>query len=439
MNSNLNFKLSCVVIMFTSSVAFAEGLESKITPELQFSSDSKNEVLKAGIQYHPAQKITKDIPDIPLSHRQSLMDSIFSLYTKIPTSKENPNESDIDKNISSWRIGIGYDTTLGSYSEDGHYKKLRLALNADGGFNTFSYTPNGNASNKKETTKASFSSDISLYYFIGKNNFQYVPQLKVSYNRNTKEAEKVGVVSVDTTSNLTLAKNMIISPPSATPEIQYRLAVPIIYNRNSSSFFQAKDIPHPRRLLQKIKADTDPSTTPVSGYIWQKFGSDLQSKLNASESDTIIDLLVSGLNDVLQDQKLYEKSRFKDIDLGAVTKSYAAIKSNEGENLLQLNRLLLQDTYKDDVISQENADAFGIGPSIAYKMVGEDNSYVPEGKVSRLVSKLFFYYYPTLLKGGGRIGVAPFIDTRISGEDKRERMDYGVLVELRVGANLWDY
>jgi hypothetical protein len=60
-------------------------------------------------------------------------------------------------------------------------------------------------------------------------------------------------------------------------------------------------------------------------------------------------------------------------------------------------------------------------------------------KVQRARAEMFFYWFPSGLKSGGRIGLAPFIDVRTHGTDELRGVEYGGLIDLRLGTNLLEY
>lgn len=82
---------------------------------------------------------------------------------------------------------------------------------------------------------------------------------------------------------------------------------------------------------------------------------------------------------------------------------------------------------------------FGFGPSLKYTLTGDKGDYLPGDKVQRARGEWFFYWFPSDLKAGGRIGIGPYVDYRVSGADDLHETEYGALVDLRLGAKLLDY
>ena len=80
----------------------------------------------------------------------------------------------------------------------------------------------------------------------------------------------------------------------------------------------------------------------------------------------------------------------------------------------------------------------GFGPALRYTWTGAAGDFTPGTRVQRARFEGFVYWFSTGDKGG-RIGVAPFVDVRVTGTDDRKRVDVGGLVDLRVGTNLLEY
>lgn len=81
----------------------------------------------------------------------------------------------------------------------------------------------------------------------------------------------------------------------------------------------------------------------------------------------------------------------------------------------------------------------GYGPSLKYTLTGDKGDYLPGHKVQRARGEWFFYWFPSDLKPGGRIGIGPYVDYRVSGTDDLRQTEYGALIDLRLGAKLADY
>jgi hypothetical protein len=83
-----------------------------------------------------------------------------------------------------------------------------------------------------------------------------------------------------------------------------------------------------------------------------------------------------------------------------------------------------------------------IGPSLSHAFGGESRALSPLGGTSgRLEGELWIYYFPKAGAGATnvRIGVAPFASARTYGDDGQDRFAYGVLAELRISSDFYDY
>jgi hypothetical protein len=298
--------------MLVCSNAYAESsLSDKLSPLVEFKSDVKSDILTVGIEYSPIQPV-KEIPAQKRDSKEPGVSTLYSLYGKVPTSKDDTRSS-INESLSSWRIGIGFDTGLGTV-KDSRYYSNRFAASLEGGYNKYEYFSSPDPKAKQSTDKLSFGAKANYFFFVAKGGLQLIPQVLLSYNRDYKDPEKTGVVLLDPDTNLQTVFNMALSKPTAKPELTARFALPL-----------------------------------------------------------------------------------------------------------------------------STGNEFSFVPSIAYKSTGKAGSYSPEGKVSRLISQLFLYYYPQKLEGGGRIGLGPYVDLRTSGTDNRKSTEYGVVIDLRVATNMWSY
>ncbi|HEU4726673.1 MAG TPA: hypothetical protein VFT22_02255 [Kofleriaceae bacterium] len=81
----------------------------------------------------------------------------------------------------------------------------------------------------------------------------------------------------------------------------------------------------------------------------------------------------------------------------------------------------------------------GYAPGITYTLKGEQGEFAPGGKVGRIRAEWYFYWFPAGLKGGGRVGVAPFVDFRTHGSDTLNRLEYGGIVDVRFETTLLEY
>lgn len=125
-----------------------------------------------------------------------------------------------------------------------------------------------------------------------------------------------------------------------------QLTVSISYGSLPFSLGDFKDI---AALVNKIKKQAD----AVSVFVWGQFSAQTQTIFNNPDStpDELQVTLINGLNIIISGSLIYEKARFNAVVLRAQT--IALIKENpQGNLLLFLNRLLLEDAYPDLIRAQ---------------------------------------------------------------------------------------
>lgn len=115
---------------------------------------------------------------------------------------------------------------------------------------------------------------------------------------------------------------------------------------NGSSLFGMDDITDVPSLLARLQGDSNPSTKPVSQFIWGEFDPTTKQLL-ADPNLTLPQrepALVQELNKILRGKSFYERARFAGVALRPETQSLVA-KNPAGERLILVNRLLLEDAY----------------------------------------------------------------------------------------------
>jgi len=136
----------------------------------------------------------------------------------------------------------------------------------------------------------------------------------------------------------------------------------------SAAMLSAKDVTDLSALVAKLQNDPDPKTRPISEFIWNQFTTNRDflaassfsataSQINAPSSvqDSAADLdkqvalqkkaiLVTGFNQVLQTNLLFDAQRFAGITLPAGVAGLAA-HNPSGEQLIRLNRSLVEAAY----------------------------------------------------------------------------------------------
>lgn len=113
----------------------------------------------------------------------------------------------------------------------------------------------------------------------------------------------------------------------------------------SPSFFSLDDVVDPPLLAGKLISHSD----PVSQFVWERFSTKSQKVLTAPSSVEIKKaVLVEELNKVLKAGQLYSEHRFEKVKLSPQTVTLNG-RNPQGEDLEQLNRLLLNDAYPEEL------------------------------------------------------------------------------------------
>jgi len=119
--------------------------------------------------------------------------------------------------------------------------------------------------------------------------------------------------------------------------------VPIIFASTlGSSIFQASDFVNMPALIGKIKDGQD----PVSIYIRNQFSPEARQLLEQNAPNQ--EALVNEFNGLLKGASLYQEQRFEGIQLSQDTKTLLD-KNPQKEDLIRLNRMLMEDTYPVEI------------------------------------------------------------------------------------------
>lgn len=114
-------------------------------------------------------------------------------------------------------------------------------------------------------------------------------------------------------------------------------------------FMENKDVLEPRALALSLRAGKD----PVSRYLHDGLSPATRQQLMdytgaAPPSLTLINALISSLNQIILSNALYDKDRFAEVSLSKKTKLLIA-QNPAGDDRVRLNRLLLEDTYPEAI------------------------------------------------------------------------------------------
>ena len=133
-----------------------------------------------------------------------------------------------------------------------------------------------------------------------------------------------------------------------------RVSRSIKYYRHTlgSSKFYPTDFKDQNSLLVKLYNAQD----PISKYLHEKLSKQtlqLLNEFNYSKtiSKTLQQALLNELNQALEDEKLYNEQRFAHIVImKGETRKLIKQKTNKGSRLIRLNRLLLEETYPNEIV-----------------------------------------------------------------------------------------
>jgi len=104
-------------------------------------------------------------------------------------------------------------------------------------------------------------------------------------------------------------------------------------------------------FIAKLSSDTDPSTKPVSQFIWSTINLATKKLLTnpAKPPDQREDALDEALNQILKGNSLFKAARFAGVTLRQETQ-LLSIQTQTGPHLITFNRLLLEDAYPADIV-----------------------------------------------------------------------------------------
>ena len=159
----------------------------------------------------------------------------------------------------------------------------------------------------------------------------------------------------------------------------------------SDSFFNERDFNDLEGLVQKLVpspldlTDIDPPDVqdPVSAFLWNELSSESQQLLvdflgdSAQESD-VAAILVDKFNELLKGPSIHnppvDSTRFDRVTLLAETGALLSLERLDGERLVRLNRLLLEDAYRHEIV-RSLANSFVVQvvtPSVEWRLIRID-------------------------------------------------------------------
>lgn len=134
-------------------------------------------------------------------------------------------------------------------------------------------------------------------------------------------------------------------------EIAHKLLGVIHLKGDKVPFFTDPFFESPPGFAKKVKEE---DSTGLSKYLREQFGLRLLQRCGSDRpSQAALADLLARANKLLRGPSLYEEERFKDIPLSEETKELLTRNPN-GEQLICLNRMLLDDAYPDEMTSKTN-------------------------------------------------------------------------------------
>jgi len=125
-------------------------------------------------------------------------------------------------------------------------------------------------------------------------------------------------------------------------------------NKNGPSFFMMDDLQDPGSCAKELRASQD----PLSQYILEQFSTDAKRLLKEYDgisppSEALKQAMVDELNRLLKDGCIYEEKRFAKTNLTENTQKIIE-KDLQGEDLIRLNRLLLEEAFPQEIAKSHN-------------------------------------------------------------------------------------
>lgn len=130
---------------------------------------------------------------------------------------------------------------------------------------------------------------------------------------------------------------------------------------DDASLFDAADLKGPAGLASLLRDAGD----PLSTYLKGQFSAPMQEMLNTYDSkylpsQALQEALITELNNLLSSPSLYDPDRFAQVKLTATTLRWVA-QNPQGNDLVRLNRWLLQEAYPAELADKDSAIALDSG------------------------------------------------------------------------------
>lgn len=135
------------------------------------------------------------------------------------------------------------------------------------------------------------------------------------------------------------------------------------------AIFHVGSFTAPASFLSRLTNSSD----PLSQYLKSRIPKTLESLTDQDHTDSAPtpDLLIQELNEAICSEQVYDEARFANVTLGEETKALLGQKPT-GNNLIVLNRLLLQDAYPADINNFRSRKPFHV-VNMALNLVHGEN------------------------------------------------------------------
>jgi len=133
---------------------------------------------------------------------------------------------------------------------------------------------------------------------------------------------------------------------------------PFIYLAAGPSPFSGADLRKPANLAAQLRKPKD----PLSQYLFERFSEDTRRLLGEYDgsspvSESLREALIADLNRVVESAPLYDAQRFSKVKLTDRTRRLAE-QNPQGEDLVRLNRLLLEEAYPQGIAAASSVSCY---------------------------------------------------------------------------------
>ena len=119
--------------------------------------------------------------------------------------------------------------------------------------------------------------------------------------------------------------------------------------RTGTSWFKPNQFLSAQKLAAKLKHG--PEQYPLANYVYGKLSKETQQQVDSNaDEDTLRRSLSKDLNIILEGTNMYSAERFKDIKLPPLIQEAAANSSLTPNNIIRLNRRMLEEAYPDAIV-----------------------------------------------------------------------------------------